>query len=132
MFWKKRTYQDPKLGTLAYSHGSWSGAVAGPEGRMLSIGLEGDRNQPDPRALEIMPRLVGSAAELGQRALEYLRGREDVREFAEGNGALVFEGIDAGSEEGSFDLSFGFTAWPDGYVTVRFTGGRPMEVIMGD
>ena len=132
MFWKKRTHQDPKLGTLTYSQGLWSGTVEGPDGGALSIELEGDRNQPDPRKLEMARRLAVSAGELGQRALEYLRGREDVREFAEGNGELVFDAIDIGHEEGSFDLSFGFTEWPDGCVTVRFTGGQPTEVMMGD
>jgi hypothetical protein len=132
MFWKKRTYQDPKLGAFTYSHGLWSGIVEGPEGSVIAVCLDGDRNQPDPHQLEVAQRLVASAGELRQRALEYLRGREDVREFAEGHGELLFDGIHPGREEGSFDLSFGFTQWPDGYVTVHFTRDQPTDVTMGD
>jgi hypothetical protein len=29
-------------------------------------------------------------------------------------------------------MSFGFTEWPDGYLNVRFNGGRPTDVIVGD
>ncbi len=132
MFWKKRTYQDPKLGKFTYSGGWWSGVVGGPDGGVLSLGMDGDRNQPNSHALEMAQRLVASAAELKQLALEYLRRREDVREFAEGNGELEFDGLDVGDEEGLFDVTFGFSKWPDGYVTVRFTGGKPTGVMMGD
>ena len=133
MFWKKRVYQDPKLGELTYSRGLWSATVVAPNGDVLFFRMDGDRNQPNLHKLEMAQRLVASATELAQRALEYLRDREDVREFAQGNGELIFDGgIDVGHEEGSFDLSFGFTKWPDGYVIVRFSDGKPTDVMMGD
>jgi hypothetical protein len=132
MFWRKRTYADPQLGTLTYSHGMWCGEVKGPEGSVLSLGMSGDRDRPDSRMLERARELVVSVDALKEHAWEYLQAREDVREFAEGNGDFVLDALDVGPEEGSFDLSFGFTAWPDGYVTVRFAAAQPTDVIMGD
>ena len=127
----KRTYQDYRLGVLSYSHGLWSGEVEDANGDLLSFRMDGNEDRPDPCKLEMAQKLVASATELRQRAWAYLREREDVREFAD-NGDFTLDTIDVGREEGSFDLSFGFSEWPDGYVTVRFTAGKPTSVMMGD
>ncbi len=132
MFWKKRTYQHPTLGVFTYSRlrGAWDGVAEAPGRDALLLGIGGDRNQPDPRHFEAAQRLMAEVNDWERQTLEYLESRQDVREFAEGNGDLVLDGIDVGDD--CFDLSFGFTKWPDGYVTVRFVGGKPTNVMMGD
>jgi hypothetical protein len=132
MFWKKRTYQHPTLGVFTYSRvrGAWDGVVPAAGDDVLVIGIGGDRDQPNLRHLDMAQRLIAEVNDWRRQALTFLESRQDVREFAEGNGDLVLDGIDVGDD--CFDLSFGFTKWPDGYVTVRFVGGKPTDIIMGD
>ena len=130
MFRKKRTYQHPTLGVFTYMHGVWHGyaEAAGQDTFFIQVG--GDRDQPNHRHLDAARKLVAAIGDVTRQAMDYLETRPDVREFAEGNGDLVLDGIEV--EDAGFDLSLGFTQWPDGYVVVHFAGDKPVDVIMGD
>jgi hypothetical protein len=130
MFWKKRPYRHPTLGEFTYVNGVWCGLADVPGSEVFVIRVDGDRNQPNQQHLDAAGKLLDAITELAQQALAYLQNRDEVREFAEGYGDFTLAGIDVGDD--CFDLSFGFTEWPDGYVNVRFTGGKPTDVIMGD
>ncbi len=132
MFWKKRTYQHPTLGVFTYSRvrGAWDGVVPAAGDNVLFLGIGGNWNQPNLRHFDMAQRLIAEVNDWRRQALAYLESRQDAREFAQGNGDLVLDGIDV--RDDCFDLSFGFTKRRYAYVTVRFVGGKPTDIIMGD
>ena len=130
MFWKKRTYSDDIFGPLSYSSKSWFTEKHLFENEEIGISVGGTKIAPDEKMLIIAKKIVSDLKSLKQIAIKYIN-EQDISDFTENNGDLVFDGLDVYKDDGSFDLGFGLSEWPDASIIVHFKENAPYEISLG-
>ena len=68
MFWRKKTFTDPELGTLHYQGGTWYADLEAASGEPCYANVAGDRSGPDPASLQQARTLLADLAVHRQKA----------------------------------------------------------------
>ncbi|MEN3111997.1 hypothetical protein ACFONG_19415 [Uliginosibacterium paludis] len=127
-FWRKRTYEDPKLGRFEHAGRMWhpSGLSSG-----LGVSLEGGVERPEQKAIEVARELMQSPGQWIGAAKDYVCANPHALKFMDGSGELICDGFTV-YQSGQFAVEFSLTDWPDAMITVPFKDGAPCEVQLGD
>ena len=117
---------------LTFHPGYWSsGTIETPAGK-ISFAIAGDKDSPNPQALEAALELLKNPKPAVEAATRYLEADNNFRDFSAGSGDLVLDGFQLNPESGSFSVLFGLGEWADAMVTVKFERGIPKEVWLDD
>ena len=133
MFWKKKpTISDPQFGLLTFSHIAWtSGPLQCPAGEVL-ISIDGDQSTPSMEGIAYARGVFENPTGVVSAATAFIRADAHAVAFMEHNGELDLNGFTFEATPGTFSVDFGLTDWPDAMLNVRFVGGVPFEVWLGD
>jgi hypothetical protein len=129
--WSKPTFEDPKLGRLAFAGGRWTSVPVRPGDGGLAISVDGSREGPSQAALQIAHEFIANSGRFFLSAKTFVLKDSNAVEFLEGQGELVLDGLTVRGAD-DFDVEIAVTDWPDAMISVRFKAGKPCEVLLAD
>ena len=128
-FWRTPEFVDPEIGTLKRAgRGMWYSSP--PEGA-VSVTVEGNRDRPFPKTLDVARRLIREGSPLISAAEAFVMQDSHALEFMQSGGKLVCDGFTV-FESQEFAVEFSLSDWPDAMITVPFKGDAPCEVQLAD
>lgn len=127
-FWRHRKFEDSQLGQFSPAGTMWYPSTVQVG---LGVSMEGNKERPSPKAVEVARQLLRDPTHLIQAAEAFVRSDPQAQEFIAGNGELVCDGFTV-YRSGKFAVEFSLTDWADAMITVPFEGAEPCAISLGD